>query len=172
MTAPTETRVDGPAMVAAMAEVVAAESEACEQLRTLTPPVVESMWSTGLMTHFNPVEAGGADPTFPEMIQTWIDMATLDGSFGWIGIANLPSAAAIAAYLPEAGFDEVFTANDNHVTLGGSVLPQRCRRDRRRRLSHHRRLELRLRHGAQRIRRRGVHAHGRRRAGHARERAP
>src|SRR5207237_1428558 len=47
----------------------------------------------------------------------------LDGSFGWIGIANLPSAAAIAAYLPEAGFAEVFTANDNRVTMGGQFFP-------------------------------------------------
>ena len=88
-----------------------------------TPPVVEAMWDTGLMTRFNPVEAGGAEPTFAEMIQTWIDMARLDGSFGWIGIANLPSAAAIAAYLPDAGFAEVFSANDNRVTLGGQFFP-------------------------------------------------
>ncbi len=81
------------------------------------------MWATGLMTRFNPFEAGGAEPTFREMIQTWIDMATLDGSFGWIGIANLPSAAAIAAYLPDAGFAEVFTANHNRVTLGGQFFP-------------------------------------------------
>jgi indole-3-acetate monooxygenase len=100
-------RADGPAMVGAMAAVVEAEAAACEQLRTLTPPVVESMWATGLMTHFNPAEAGGADPPFREMIQTWVDMAYLDASFGWIGIANLPSAAAVAAYLPDAGFAEV-----------------------------------------------------------------
>jgi indole-3-acetate monooxygenase len=114
---------DGPAMVGAMAAVVEAEAAACEQLRTMTPLVVESMWATGLMTRLNPVEAGGADPSFHEMIQTWIDMAYLDGSFGWIGIANLPSAAAIAAYLPDAGFEEVFTANDNRVTLAGQFFP-------------------------------------------------
>jgi alkylation response protein AidB-like acyl-CoA dehydrogenase len=125
MTAPTEAdaRLDGPAMVAAMADVVTAEAEACEQLRTTTPPVVELMWSTGLLSRFNPAEAGGAEPSFREMIDTWIEMARLDGSFGWIGIANLPSAAAIAAYLPDAGFAEVFTAHDNRVTLGGQFFP-------------------------------------------------
>ena len=51
-------------MVEAMAELVTAEAAACEQLRTLTPPVVEAMWATGLMTRFNPAEAGGAEPTF------------------------------------------------------------------------------------------------------------
>ena len=43
---------------AAMARIAErAEAEACEQRRTLTPPVVESIWSTGLMTRFNPAEA-------------------------------------------------------------------------------------------------------------------
>jgi len=121
MTTPAE--IDGPAMVAAMAALVEAEAESSELLRTMTPPIVESMWSTGLMARFNPAEAGGAEPSFGEMIQTWIDMARLDGSFGWIGIANLPSTAAVAAYLPDAGFAEVFTANDNRVTLGGQFFP-------------------------------------------------
>jgi len=119
----TTIRTDGPAMVEAMAKLVTAEAEACEALRTTTPPVVEAMWATGLMSRFNPIEAGGVEPTFGEMIETWIEMARLDGSFGWIGIANLPSTAAIAAYLPQAGFDEVFAANDNRVTMGGQFFP-------------------------------------------------
>jgi alkylation response protein AidB-like acyl-CoA dehydrogenase len=50
-------------------------------------------------------------------------MAWQDGSFGWIGIANLPSAAACAAYLPDEGFEEVFTAHANRVTVGGQFFP-------------------------------------------------
>jgi len=38
------------------------------------------------------------------MIETWIEMAWQDGSFGWIGIANLPSTFAAGAYLPDEGF--------------------------------------------------------------------
>jgi alkylation response protein AidB-like acyl-CoA dehydrogenase len=75
------------------------------------------------MTRLNPTAAGGGEPAFAEMIETWIEMARLDGSFGWIGIANLPSSAAAAAYLPDTGFAEVFTANDNRVTMGGQFFP-------------------------------------------------
>jgi alkylation response protein AidB-like acyl-CoA dehydrogenase len=57
------------------------------------------------------------------MISTWIEMAWQDGSFGWIGIANLPSSFAAAAYLPDEGFAEVFTAHDNRVTMGGQFFP-------------------------------------------------
>ncbi|KWX68539.1 acyl-CoA dehydrogenase family protein [Mycobacterium sp. NAZ190054] len=98
----------------------AAESERC---RTMTPAIVEAMWATGLMSAFNPVPAGGVEPSFAEMIETWIEMAWQDGSFGWVGIANLPSSFAAAAYLPDGGFAEVFTANGNRVTMGGQFFP-------------------------------------------------
>ena len=106
-----------------MRDLVFAEAAACEQNRTLTAPVVETMWSTGLMSAFNPVDAGGLEPSLAEMIETWIEMAWQDGSFGWTGIANLPSAFAAATYLPDDGFAEVFTANNNHVTMGGQFFP-------------------------------------------------
>lgn len=106
-----------------MRELVAAQAAESERTRTLTPAIVGAMWQTGLMSAFNPVAAGGVEPSFAEMIETWIEMAWQDGSFGWIGIANLPSSFAAATYLPDEGFAEVFTANDNRVTLGGQFFP-------------------------------------------------
>lgn len=106
-----------------MRAVVAAEAAESEQRRTMSPAIVEAMWASGLMTALNPREAGGSEPTLTEMIETWIEMAWQDGSFGWTGIANFPSAFAAASYLPDAGFDEVFTGNDNHVTMGGQFAP-------------------------------------------------
>jgi alkylation response protein AidB-like acyl-CoA dehydrogenase len=113
----------GPAMVQSMRDVVLAEAEPSERARTTTAPVVDAMWSTGLMRHMNPADAGGDEPSFTDMIETWIDMAALDGSFGWVGIANLPSAAATAALLPDDGFAEVFGGPEHRVTLGGQFAP-------------------------------------------------
>lgn len=104
-------------------DLVRAEAAASESLRTVSPPIVDGLWSSGLMQAMNPAEAGGIEPTFRDMIETWIEMAWQDGSFGWIGIANLPSAAAAAAYLPDDGFAEVFGANGNRVTMGGQFFP-------------------------------------------------
>ena len=104
-------------------DLTAEEAAACEANRTLTARSVEALWESGLMQRFNPLEAGGTEPTFAEMIDTWIELAWQDGSLGWIGIANLPSAAACAAYLPADGFDEVFSAHDNQVTVGGQFFP-------------------------------------------------
>lgn len=113
----------GAAKVQAMRQCVLDNAAAAESARTMTAPIVDAMWSTGLMQHMNPAEAGGVEPSFADMIQTWIEMAYLDGSFGWVGIANLPSAAASAAYLPDAGFEEVFGGPDHHVTVGGQFAP-------------------------------------------------
>lgn len=104
-------------------DLVRGEAVESERLRTMSAPIVEAMWDSGLMSAFNPVEAGGVEPSFAEMIETWIEMAWQDGSFGWTGIANLPSSFAAASYLPDEGFAEVFTANDNHVTMGGQFAP-------------------------------------------------
>jgi indole-3-acetate monooxygenase len=106
-----------------MRDLVRAEAAESERLRTLSAPIVEEMWASGLMSAFNPKAAGGVEPSFPEMIETWIEMAWQDGSFGWIGIANLPSTFAAATYLPDEGFAEIFARNDNHITIGGQYFP-------------------------------------------------
>lgn len=115
--------LDGPSMARSLRPVMAQEAAASERERTLTRPVVDALWSSGLMHWYNPAEAGGQEPSFADMIETWIELAWQDGSLGWIGIANMPSTAASAAYLPDDGFKEVFVAHDNQVTMGGQFFP-------------------------------------------------
>ncbi len=106
-----------------MRDLVRAEAAESERLRTMSPRIVDEMWASGLMSALNPVAAGGLEPSLQEMIDTWIEMAWQDGSFGWIGIANLPSTFAAASYLPDEGFAEIFTRNDNRITIGGQYFP-------------------------------------------------
>jgi alkylation response protein AidB-like acyl-CoA dehydrogenase len=115
--------VNGPEAARALRDLVAQESADSERRRTLNQRTVEALWESGLLQWSNPLEAGGCEPSFAEMIDTWIELAWQDGSLGWIGIANLPSAAACAAYLPAQGFDEVFTSHGNRVTAGGQFFP-------------------------------------------------
>jgi len=110
-------------MARSIEAVALAEAGPSEAGRTLTRPLVDALWDSGLMQFMNPEEAGGQEPGFGEMIDTWMEMARQDGSLGWIGIANLPSSAFAAAYLPDEGFEEVFTANGNRVTMGGQFCP-------------------------------------------------
>jgi alkylation response protein AidB-like acyl-CoA dehydrogenase len=114
---------EGLRMARSIEATALAEAGPSEKNRTLTPPLVEALWNSGLMQFMNPAEAQGSEPGFAELIETWIEMARQDGSLGWIGIANLPSASFAAAYLPDEGFKEVFTANNNRVTMGGQFFP-------------------------------------------------
>jgi alkylation response protein AidB-like acyl-CoA dehydrogenase len=113
---------DGPSRVAAIADVVLAEASVSERERTLSQRTVAAMWDCDLFRYMNPAEAGGSEPGFRDMIETWIAMAALDGSFGWTGLANFSSTAATAAYLPDAGFAEVFRASER-VAIGGQYAP-------------------------------------------------
>lgn len=113
----------GLLMARSIEEIALAQAAPSEKNRTLTAPVVSALWDSGLMQMMNPAEAGGSEPGYAELIETWIEMARLDGSLGWIGIANLPSACFAAAYLPDEGFAEVFAANDNRVTMAGQFFP-------------------------------------------------
>lgn len=99
-----------------------AEAGPSEAARTLTSTAVEALWDSGLMTYLNPAEAGGSEPGFRDMIETWVELARADGSAGWIGIANLPTAMAAAVYLPDEGFDEVF-GSGGRVTSAGQLFP-------------------------------------------------
>lgn len=110
-------------MAQSLRPVMTEEAGPSEESRTLTERVVDALWASGLMQWFNPAEAGGQEPSFAEMIETWIELAWQDGSLGWIGIANMPSSASSAAYLPDDGFKEIFVEHDNRVTMGGQFFP-------------------------------------------------
>lgn len=114
--------MDGQQAARAIREVLEAEAQPSEAARTLTPAAVAALWESGLMTYLNPAEAGGSEPGFRDLIETWIELARADGSAGWIGIANLPTAMAAAVYLPDEGFEEVFGSGDR-VTSAGQLFP-------------------------------------------------
>jgi Acyl-CoA dehydrogenase, C-terminal domain len=113
----------GLKMAESIESIALGEAASSEELRTLSPPLVQALWDSGLMQWMNPAEAGGSEPGFAELIETWIEMARQDGSLGWIGIANFPSACFAAAYMPDEGFREVFTDNNNRVTMAGQFFP-------------------------------------------------
>jgi alkylation response protein AidB-like acyl-CoA dehydrogenase len=117
------TTFDGVAVAQRLRPITASEASVSEARRTLSEPLVDALWDSGLMTWLNVDEAGGGAPGFADIIETWIEMAYQDGSLGWIGIANLPSAAVSSAYLPDAGFAEVFGDPGRRVTVAGQFFP-------------------------------------------------
>jgi hypothetical protein len=117
------TRFDGLIAARGLREVSREEAPASESGRTLSSVMVDALWDSGLMTYLNTPDAGGCEPPMAEVIETWIELACQDGSLGWIGIANLPSSMAASAFLPDAGFTEMFGDRDRRVTVGGQFFP-------------------------------------------------
>lgn len=106
----------------AIAAEVEAQAVECENNRTFTPALVDLLIDNGLVRCFLPKEAGGDELSMAQLIPLWIEMSRQYGSFGWIGIANGPSTAFAAAYLPEEGFRQTF-ANKKSVCMGGQFFP-------------------------------------------------
>jgi len=121
------TTFDGPAAARSLRELTSVEAARSEEDRTLTSPLVDALWDTGLMTYLNVPEAGGVEPTFADVIETWIELAHQDASLGWIGIANLPSSMAASAFLSTAGFEDVFGpgggGSATRSTVAGQFFP-------------------------------------------------
>ncbi len=114
--------MNGPEAARGISAVLEAEAGPSETARTLTATAVDALWDSGLMTYLNPTDAGGVEPGFRDIIETWIELARADGSAGWIGIANLPTAMAAAAYLDDEGFADVF-GGGGRVTSAGQLFP-------------------------------------------------
>lgn len=119
----TQPHSNGLAMAKSIESIITAGAAEAEKLRTLPQATVDALWNSGLMHWMNPREAGGHEPGLVEMLETWLELARQDATVGWIGIANFPSAAFAAAFLEDDGFREVFTDNDNRVTMGGQFAP-------------------------------------------------
>ncbi|CAB4530379.1 unannotated protein [freshwater metagenome] len=115
--------LDGPAAARSLREISQIEAAASESQRTISAPLVDALWESGLLSFLNTPQAGGCEPNLTEVIETWIEMAVQDGALGWIGIANMPSAMAASAYLPEEGFQELFGNPLDRVTVGGQFFP-------------------------------------------------
>ena len=81
---------DGLAKAKSIAAITQEQAEACEKNRTLTDAVVKALWDSGLMHWMNPCEAKGSEPSMPDLLDTWQELARQDGSVGWISIANFP----------------------------------------------------------------------------------
>ncbi|MEZ5373987.1 MAG: acyl-CoA dehydrogenase family protein [Microthrixaceae bacterium] len=113
----------GPEAARALRELTVAEAPRSEEGRTLSPALVDALWAGGVMRYANVREAGGCEPTFADLIDTYIELAWQDGSLGWTAMANMSASMAVSTYLPDEGFAELFGDPERRVTIGGQFFP-------------------------------------------------
>lgn len=74
---------EGLRMARSIEQTALQEAGPSEEARTLSAPLVEALWDSGLMQFMNPTAAGGHEPGFAELIETWLEMALQDVFVPW-----------------------------------------------------------------------------------------
>ena len=73
--------IDGPHMARSIEEVALREAGPSEAARTLTRPLVDALWDSGLMQFMNPEPAGGREPGLAELIDLFCRSLPPRGGF-------------------------------------------------------------------------------------------
>src|SRR3990172_1429706 len=110
---------DLQAAVERIRPVIEQYRDEAEQERKLPEPVVEAMQKEGLFKLLLPKELGGAETDLLTYYATIEKVSSIDSSAGWT-FANVATSAVQAAFLPEAGAQEIFGVG---AVTAGSVIP-------------------------------------------------
>ncbi|HEU0074717.1 MAG TPA: acyl-CoA dehydrogenase family protein [Dehalococcoidia bacterium] len=112
--------------VATLAPLVEEHRAAIEAERRMPQPVFEAMRNADLFRMWLPQQYGGFESDLVTTRLVIEAVARLDGSAGWY-VSILNEAAALAAYLPEDGAEEVFR-DRNALVAGGGAPPGKATR--------------------------------------------
>jgi alkylation response protein AidB-like acyl-CoA dehydrogenase len=113
---------DHVARARAIAPLIAAEADAMEELRTLSPTVVQALRDNGLFWVLVPEQFGGAGMELVPSLKVIEELARADGSTAWAVMANAFSTGIAVGYLPEDGVHEMYGGADLGITAG-MILP-------------------------------------------------
>jgi alkylation response protein AidB-like acyl-CoA dehydrogenase len=100
--------------------IIEQHRDLAERERRLPEAVVSAMQKEGLFDLWLPKEYGGAELDLLTYLKTVEELSRIDSATGWI-FANTATSAVQAAFLPEAGAQEVYGSG---AFTAGSVMPR------------------------------------------------
>jgi indole-3-acetate monooxygenase len=100
--------------------IIEQHRDLAERERRLPEAVVSAMQKEGLFDLWLPKEYGGAELDLLTYLKTVEELSRIDSATGWI-FANTATSAVQAAFLPEAGAQEVYGSG---AFIAGSVMPR------------------------------------------------
>jgi indole-3-acetate monooxygenase len=89
-----------------------------EQIGTFPSEIVGIMEETLVWSSTYPKEAGGVCEDARSLVQMWKSCSEIDGSFGWLAISYGLAASNCTVYLPDQGFEEVFSVTKSPLIAG------------------------------------------------------
>jgi indole-3-acetate monooxygenase len=98
--------------------LVEAEVQSCEQMRTLSEPLVNAFKETELFWMLCPSEVGGGGCGIRDLIEVIAELAWADCSASWTLTANVTSTAAAAAFCGDSAADVMFGGKTRAIGAG------------------------------------------------------
>jgi indole-3-acetate monooxygenase len=114
------------AAVAAIRPVLAAEAQASEDGRTLSPVAVAALREAGMFALKVPRELGGVEADFVTQMDVFEALSHIDGATGWTAFIGC-GATTMSAFLPAAGIERMWAAG-RIPTAAVLVMPGRALR--------------------------------------------
>ncbi len=105
-----------------LAPVVEAEAQASDQAGSLSDEVGERMRDSGLTALWVPRDLGGSELPLDAGHTVVEELSRINGSFGWVGAAQVVAQAAAGAFLNDAAVGEIF--RDGIPGIAGQGLPR------------------------------------------------
>lgn len=120
VTADRVTVDDMHAELARCAPVLAAETAACEEQRSLTPRVVDALVDAGLFRLAVASDCGGLEATPAEQVRAVELLARVDGSIGWCALIGV-SGGYVSGLLDRGVARELF--GPRNAVMAGQIVP-------------------------------------------------
>jgi indole-3-acetate monooxygenase len=108
--------------VGQVGEILAADVEEAEKLRTLPPSSVAALRDSGLLALKTPAELGGAEADPVTQIEIIEAVSYVSPSAGWYLFIGAATAGLSGAFLPDAGVAEMFAGGRFPLVAGGGGL--------------------------------------------------
>jgi indole-3-acetate monooxygenase len=103
-------------------EILAADVEEAEKLRTLPPSSVAALRDSGLLALKTPAALGGAEADPITQIEIIEAVSYVSPSAGWYLFIGAATAGLSGAFLPDAGVAEMFGGGRFPLVAGGGGL--------------------------------------------------
>lgn len=109
---------DWVAIARSLAPLIESEVPVSDELRTMSPTVVDALKETDLFWMLAPTEVGGGGCGYRELIEVIEELSRADCSVGWSFMANSECIAAAGAYLGDTAIDAIFGSRERPIIAG------------------------------------------------------
>jgi alkylation response protein AidB-like acyl-CoA dehydrogenase len=117
---------DWLALARSITPIIEKDVPLSEEIRTMSPDVVDALKQTGLFWMFTPTEVGGGGCGYRDIVLAIEELSFADTSAGWSFMANSETIAAAGAFCGDTAIDAMFGGPELPIMAGQLGPNGRC----------------------------------------------